>query len=192
MKLQPAIEKGHYGYVDRRQKNQLIKAILCGLVVAFFIILGLIIFKTKMNILMVPGMFMVMPFANFLVSWLAIAKYSSATPEMYEVVRAYDEAGMLLSDLVFVDDKGMRYFCEFTVIYKNGILIYASDKKWDTYKVEVHLNDQMKKRGIPMKCKVYKNWDEYIERINGVEPAVDENETRRVELARETVINTCI
>ena len=190
--MKPAIEKGCYGYIDRRQKNQFIKAMICAAVVAFFIILGLIIFGTKFNLLMVPGMCMVLPFANFFVSWIAVSKYITASPAMYENVQAFDEAGMLLSDLVFVDEKGSRYFCEFAVIYKNGIIVYSSEKKLQPYKVEVHVNDLLKRRGIPMRLKVFKDWNEFLQRIDGVEAATEEADTRRVELARETIINTCI
>ena len=33
--MKEAIEKGHYGYIDRRKKNQLIKTLICAVVIVF-------------------------------------------------------------------------------------------------------------------------------------------------------------
>ena len=35
--MKEAIEKGHYGYIDRRKKNQLIKTLICAVVIVFLV-----------------------------------------------------------------------------------------------------------------------------------------------------------
>ena len=52
--MKEAIEKGHYGYIDRRKKNQLIKTLICAVVIVFLAGLGYMIFGTKLNFIMVP------------------------------------------------------------------------------------------------------------------------------------------
>ena len=111
--MKEAIEKGHYGYIDRRKKNQLIKTLICAVVIVFLVGLGYMIFGTKLNFIMVPAMLMVIPMANFFVAFAGLVAFNTASAEHYAAVRAYDEQGMLLSDLVVVNTKGARMHAEF-------------------------------------------------------------------------------
>ena len=43
--MKEAIEKGHYGYIDRRKKNQLIKTLICAVVIVFLAGLGYMILE---------------------------------------------------------------------------------------------------------------------------------------------------
>ena len=190
--MKEAIERGCYGYIDRRKHNQLIKAILCALVVAFLVALGIFIFGTKLNIIMLPAMLMVIPFANFFVAFVGLAQYHTAPAERYEKLKAYEDSGLLLSDLVMVNEKGRRIHAEFAIVYRNGVVLFGEGGQQDLYKMEVPINDIMKRKGIPMRAKAYSDWDEFLERINGVEMPADDTERRRVELAKEAVISLCI
>ena len=64
--------------------------------------------------------------------------------------------------------------------------------KWTKYdkKVEAYKAEQ-KKRGVPMLLKIYNDFDEFLKRIDGVTPP-SEDDARNIELARETIINTCM
>ena len=168
--MKEAIEKGHYGYIDRRKKNQLIKTLICAVVIVFLAGLGYMIFGTKLNFIMVPAM---------------------ASAEHYAAVRAYDEQGMLLSDLVIVNAKGARMHAEFAVVYKNGVIAYSYSRKWKPGDIELTINDILQRRGIPMRMKVYSSWEEFMERINGLE-APDSESEKRVSMAKEAVLSACL
>ncbi len=78
------IAKGNYGYVEKRAKTQLVYAIMCALVVAFLVILGIQIYGTKLNIIMVPAMFMVITFANYFVAFIAVSNFRSGSEQQRE------------------------------------------------------------------------------------------------------------
>ncbi len=188
------ISRGKYGYMDYRRKNLLIKAIISAAFAALFIVLGLIIFNTEKNYLMIPGMLMVLPFANFAASYFSVMKYRTADIEKYTMVKNYDDCGMLLCDLAVVTETGKRMYAEFAVVYKGGIVMYGSDKKWKTNDMETHFNQKLRARGLNIRLKAYHDFDEFLTRINAVDPADanDDAGRRREELARETVINSCM
>ena len=172
--MKEAIEKGHYGYIDRRKKNQLIKTLICAVVIVFLAGLGYMIFGTKLNFIMVPAMLMVIPMANFFVAFAGLAAFDTASAEHYAAVRAYDEQGMLLA-----------------VVYKNGVIAYSYSRKWKPGDIELTINDILQRRGIPMRMKVYSSWEEFMERINGLE-APDSESEKRVSMAKEAVLSACL
>ena len=181
--MKEAIEKGHYGYIDRRKKNQLIKTLICAVVIVFLAGLGYMIFGTKL--------LMVIPMANFFVAFAGLVAFDTASAEHYAAVRAYDEQGMLLSDLVIVNAKGARMHAEFAVVYKNGVIAYSYSRKWKPGDIELTINDILQRRGIPMRMKVYSSWEEFMERINGLE-APDSESEKRVSMAKEAVLSACL
>lgn len=189
--MKEAIAKGKYGYLKRRRTNQFIKALLCALVVVALVVIGIMIFGTKKNYIMIPAMLMVIPMANFLVTALALVQYEPGSEEQHEALRAFEEHDMLLSDLVVVNEKGARMFAPFAVVYRNGVIAYGRGKRWKPVDLEITINDILKRHGIPMRLKVYTDWNAFLERLNGVE-APDAESEKRVELAKEALLSTCL
>ena len=183
--------RGKYGYINIRKKSLLLKSVLCLSLMAVLLLIGFLIFHNIRNVLMIPGMLMVIPLANYVASYAAVMKFRSGTEDQYSMLAHFYEQDMLMADLLFVTEDGKRYLCEFAVIYKGGVVAYASDSSWKPYVVESHVNSLLKKRGVGMNLKIYHDFDEFLKRINGIEPASDED-GRRIELARETIINTCM
>ena len=73
--------RGRYGYIDAHRKSQLLKAVICGAIVLLLLILGVLIWGSKKNWLMIPAMLMVIPTANFFVAFAAFAKFHTAPKE---------------------------------------------------------------------------------------------------------------
>ena len=182
------IEKGNYGYMSSNQKRNLVLTAICAVITVLLMGIGYALWHVKLNLLMVPAMLCVIPTANYLVAYLAVCMFSSADPERYEQVKAFDEAGMLVSDLVIVDEKGGRNGMEFAVIYKNGVVGFQGTKKNSKDMLEITVNDTLKKKSLPMRLKVYRDWNEFIKRISDLE-APDEEAKKRVELAREAMLS---
>lgn len=183
------MEKGQYGYLKRRKDHNLRMTMICLAIVLALIGLGLIIWKSRYNLLMVPAMMCVIPLANYLVAYLALARFHAPDPALYGEMSAYEEAGMLLSDLVIVDEKGKRSGLPMAVLYKNGIVGYQPDAKDSKDAVEITVNDTLKRRGIPMRIKVYRDWKDFRDRLAEVEPVIEEEYARRIELARNAVLS---
>lgn len=185
-------QKGQYGYLTTNRRFYLTCSIGCAVVVVLLVGIGYALFSTKLNMLMIPAMLCVIPTANYIVNYLAIVMFDSAPAEQYETVRAFDEAGLLLSDLVLVDEKGGRNHLSFAVIYKNGVIGYQFGKKDTRAMIEVTVNDIMKRRGIPMRIKVYRSWDDFVKRIQDVEMPENEEICERIRRGKEAILSTSL
>ena len=191
MDLKQLDMRGKHGYIDMRKKSLLIRMLLCAGLFAVLLLIGYLIFHNIRNILMVPAMLMVIPLANFVASYAAMYRFRTGSEEQYSMLAHYYEQGMLMSDLIFVTEDGSRYMCDYAVIYRGGIVGYASDATWRPNIVESHVNGLLRKRGVPLNLKIYNDFDEFLKRIDGVTPPAEED-ARNIELARETIINTCM
>lgn len=186
------MEKGQYGYLKSRQNHEFRMTLFCAAAVAVLMAAGYMIWKTRFNLLMIPAMLCVIPMANYLVSYLAVAKYHTPPANYRESLCAYENAGMLLSDMVIVDEKGQRSGLDFAVIYKNGAVGYMSRQKDNKDSIEITVNDTLKRRGIPMRIKVYRDWQEFTERLSEIEAVIPDENSRRVSLTREAILSVCI
>ena len=184
------ITRGTYGYIDYKKKSNLIKAAILALIIILFAVIGIIIYGNLKNLFMLPSLLTVIPFANFAASYFAMVKFKTADIELYSMLKNYDDAGMLMSDLIIVDADGKRYGCDFAVFYKGGIVGYSSTTTDLKYKPESHINDTLKKRGVNLRFKIYNDFNDFLKRINGVEAAISDAEERSIELAKETFINS--
>ena len=181
------MERGTYGYIKHRQSFLFKMTLACAAAVALLATIGFVIWRTRFNLFMIPSMLCVLPMANFLASYAAMMKYHTPSEELYAAVKAYDDAGMLMSDMIVVDEKGRRAGLDFAVIYKNGIVGYQGSEKESRDRVEITVNDTLKSRGIPMRIKVFRNFDEFQTRLADVPAVIEEADARKIGLAKEAV-----
>lgn len=187
-------EKGTYGYMEGRKSQYFTWSLVSFLAMAAFIAAGILIWHTRKNLLMVPGLLLVIPFANFISVYISLAAGSHDLPaEKREALRSFEEAGMLLYHLMYCDEKGKRHYMDVTLVYQNAVISYCShlkaERKTD---IETDCITRFKKKGIPLRLKVYTDWDEFLKRCETVEPAVPEAELVKVEKAMEQFMNLCL
>ena len=183
------MNKGDYGYLKHRQNHLFRMVLFCAAAVLILVLIGFVIWHTRFNIMMMPAMLCVIPLANFVASYLAVVSYHSAPESRHDALKEYEQADMLLSDLIIVDPDGKRSGLDFALIYKNGIVGFQSRTKDSKDRIEITINDSLKRRGIPMRIKVYRDWEEFLQRVSEIPAQVEEDSVKRVNLARETVLN---
>ena len=185
--------KGQYEYHGSRKKQQLKAAIVCALVMAAFIAAGLLIYHTKKNLLMIPGLLMVLPMANFFVTWLALADGHELPTDKREAVAVFEEAGMAEYHLMYVNEKGRRQFLEVTLFYQGAIVAYASKVKEGTKtEYESDCIMRLRKKGVTQRLRIYTDWNEYLERIREIAPEVPADEVGKVEKAKDLFLSLCL
>lgn len=187
--LEGKIKRGTYGYIDYRKKNLLFKTLFFLCIILVLIAIGFLVFRKFKNGLMIPAMIMVAPFANFFASFMAVVMFKTAPKEMYSKVRNFDDAGMLLSDNLIVDEKGKRFLVEFIVFHDGGLIGYSSKVKADKYIPESHINKILSGRGLSYRFKILNDFDEFLKQIDGLTVSENEPDIANLELAIETVIN---
>ena len=186
--------KGSYEYLAARRRQYMAYAILCALLVAGFFLLGWFLTHTRKNIFILPALFSVIPFANFVSAYIAMSSGASyLDEEKRAAVRRFEEAGMLYYHLMYCDEKGRRQFLDCVVFYQGGIVAYCSklkaERKTD---VESDCITRLKKKGTSMRLKIYTDWDEFAARIANVEAVVPEEDAKKVERAEEQFLNLCL
>ena len=186
--------KGSYEYLAARRRQYMAYAILCALLVAGFFLLGWFLTHTRKNIFILPALFSVIPFANFVSAYIAMSSGASyLDEEKRAAVRRFEEAGMLYYHLMYCDEKGKRQFLDCVVFYQGGIVAYCSklkaERKTD---VESDCITRLKKKGTSMRLKIYTDWDEFAARIANVEAVVPEEDAKKVERAEEQFLNLCL
>ena len=185
--LEGKVKRGTYGYINARKKSLLIKTLFFAIIIIALIIIGLLVFGYFKNGLLIPSMILVAPFANFFASYMAVVRFKTPPADMYSKLRHYDDAGMLLSDNIIVDEKGKRYLVEFIVFHDNGIIGYSKSVISEKYIPESHINNTLSGRGIPFRFKIINDFDEFLKAIDGL--SISDEENQNIEIAMETVIN---
>ena len=186
-------QKGTYEYLASRKRQQLRFTLVCAFVVLAFVAAGLIAFHNTKNMLTIPGVLMVLPMANFLVTYLALGGTQSLPADKREAVRVFEENGLALFHLVYVDEKGKRFFLDHVVVYQNAIVAYSSRIKADQKNgVESDCITRIRKKGVNLRLKIYLNWEEYLARLSEITPEVPENQVKTVEKAQELLLGMCL
>ena len=185
--------KGQYEYLAARKRQQLSLTLVCAFVVAAFVVGGLIAFHNTKNALTIPGVLMVLPMANFFVTWLALQKGKELGEEKRAEIRIFEDNGLALFHLMYVDEKGKRRYLQHVTVYQNAVVAYAPGLKGEErVPLESDCILRFKKKAINLRLKVYLDWDEYKARLAEITPEVPEDQVKLVEHAQETLLNLCL
>ncbi len=181
--------KGQYEYLEARKRQQLHITLVCAFVVAAFVGAGLIVDHTTKNILSIPGILMVLPTANFLVTYLALLKGKPLDPVKREQAREYEANGLALFHLMYVDEKGKRHYMEHVTVYQNAVVAYApSVKEAERVALESDCITRLRKKGVSLRLKVYTDWQEYWNRLLEINKEIPEDQVKLVEKAQELML----
>ena len=186
--------KGSYEYLAARKRQYMAYAILCALLVAGFLLLGWLLTHSRRNIFILPALFSVIPFSNFISAYIAMSNSASYLPaDKRAVVQRFEDAVMLYYHLMYCDEKGKRQFMDCVIFYQGGIVAYCSklkaERKTD---IETDCITRLKKKGTTLRLKLYTDWDDFAARIAEIEDAVPEEEKKKVERAEEQFLNLCL
>ncbi len=185
--------KGQYEYFAARKRQQLRITLVCAFVVLAFVGAGLIVFHNTKNLLTIPGVLMVLPMANFFVTWLALAKGKELGEEKRAQVRIFEDNGLALFHLMYVDEKGKRHFLDHVTVYQNAIVAYASTiQAEERVPAESDCIVRLKKKNINLRLKIYTDWTEYVNRLEEITPEVPEDQVKLVEKAQEVLLGMCL
>ena len=186
--------KGSYEYLAARKRQYIAYAVLCALLVVGFLLLGWLIVHTRKSILILPALFAVIPFSNFVSALIAMSAGASYLPEdKRAVVQRFEDSGMLYYHLMYCDEKGKRQFLDCVVFYQGGIVAYCSKLKAERKAdVESDCIVRLKKKGTTLRLKLYTDWDEFCARIAEIEAVVPEEDAKKVEKAEEQFLNLCL
>lgn len=173
------VEKGNYGYVDSRKKVLMILTIICFAIVFTILFIGIIVCKTKNNIMTVFAILTVLPSAKVAVSWLMFVRYQSPKKEDYEkLVQQADKLPILSDCLMTCKDKTI--YVDFAVITDATIYCYTRNANFDEAYFEKNVVDFIKSCGDTITVKLYKDFDAFVKKAH----AANANENKEGKMER--------
>lgn len=185
--------KGQYEYLSARKRQQLRFALCCAFLVLCFFISGLLIYKSQKNLLVVPAALMVLPMANFSVTYLALGKGQPLSEDKRREVATFEELGLGLYHLVYVDEKGKRHFLAHCVTYQNAIVAYGPTvKEEERVPLESDCILRLKAKNVNLRLKIYRDWKEYMTRLSEIPEALPEDQRPVVERIQEIMLGMCL
>lgn len=182
------MNKGDVGYLKDVKKRELIKCIVqWGLVIAFLII-GIIIFETKLNILTMVAVLGCLPASKAMVA--VVVKWPIKPLDKEKVDRVVNNTNYLTSsfDVVLTSkEKIMPLQC--VVIAGNTIYAYTNSKKVGLQSTANYMKAFLKQNEIDhLNIKIFDEFVPFVSRVEGLNniASIEQNDTKERE---ETIKN---
>lgn len=179
------IQKGCYGYITNNKKFIAIKAAVgIGIILAIFIA-GYIITKTNLNWFTFAAVLFAMPVGRIIVNFIMIVQHKSMPIEDYEKIKPLeDENIIILYDIVLTSyEKTMEI--DSAAIKLNTLCAYSKSEQLDMNATTKHIKDILANSGCNASVKIYKDIDDYINRVKGMKNNLDLEDKSEKAIERE-------
>ena len=187
-------EKGSRGYIDGQKKKFGIMTAAFFMLVAAFFITGLILCKTRNNILTVMAILMVLPGAKFAVDLIMVLPYKPVTEELYNKLEAADDKFLHKYECIFTS-KERAVYAAALVITDHTVCVYAPDGKTDASKFEKSLKDYVKADGLSISVVLITDEKQFIRKTELMSDSRDgelsQEDKRRMHKVWEAVSCIC-
>lgn len=156
-------EKGSRGYIDsQKRKFGIITGFFFVLVAAFFIT-GLILCKTRNNLLTVMAILMVLPAAKFAVDLIMVLPYKAVTDEFYNRLENTDAKFLHKYECVFTS-KEKAVYAAALVITEHTVCVYAPSSQTDAGKFEKSLQNFVKTTGPTINVMLFTDEQQFFKK----------------------------
>lgn len=170
-------EKGDFGYMAYRKKLNMIKMIVAFALVLAVFIAGLIVFKTRNNILTVISVVLVLPAAKMAVGYFVLIPHKAATDKFYEKTeQAAPNLGKCY-DLIFSNSKSPIGTLA-VVSTDTAVCAFTSEEKADKALFEKSLCDFMKNDGLDVNVTLYTDEKAFVSRVRSLNSGFDSTDVK--------------
>lgn len=170
--------KGEYGYLKAQMKREIFKTALFFALAAVFLILGIVIMKSrdpeltlsqsKNNLLTIAAVLFILPGAKFLVSTIMFAKalkYATPAELRDKIIEKNDTAAFD----VYLTSYQKDFPLYAVVCGDNELAGLAADPKLDENAAKEHILQILKKDGYKnVTVKIFRDTDRFLERIGSM------------------------
>ncbi len=159
--------RGEQGYINEQKRKRLFRTLLYFGIAAAIFILGLCLNKfEKSNIFTILAVLMVLPAVRALVSFIALAPFTSVSKELSQKVHELVKDGTIVfEDMVFSSPEKIM-FCSFLVVAEGEVLCLAGREKEDAAYIEKYLKESLKKRQFSYKFYITKDEKQFLEKVS--------------------------
>ncbi|MDD6328329.1 MAG: hypothetical protein Q4D54_08110 [Eubacteriales bacterium] len=191
-------QKGEYGYMSYCRRLKLLITLMLACMIAFVIVGTLIMFEDTNRVIIVFAILLALPFAKYLATWIACAKFKPFTTAQYKEFQSKLEdvdatERFLLYDVTVSKYEGMLFFQ--SIFVKNGkIIALAFESKGGTMnnrKYKSWIESCIEAAKEPYPVTVYDNIDAFIKKIESIkEPS--EQTFRMDQYIAKCILDTCV
>lgn len=163
------IYRGTYGYLDRNKKNAWIKAVIMIAVPLAVFLAGLMIYKTRMNVLTVIAVLGCLPGCNQIVHAIMASRYHSIDRALYEEVEKARKDRLAVYESVLTTYE-KTYFVDCFVISGRDAVGYTTDANTDVGKAAEHIRKMLKDNSYQQNVKIYRPNEKkgFLERVSAL------------------------
>lgn len=142
-----------------------IVAVSIGLaIVAAFFVTGLILCKTRNNLLTVMAILMVLPTAKFAVDLIMCIACRPVSDELYERIEAADDKFLHKYECLFTSREKATYVTAL-VITPHAVCAYTTDAKADAGRFKADLEKYIKEARLSATVSLYNDENQFIKKV---------------------------
>lgn len=159
-------DKGEYGYLTAYKTKKIGIATILLIMIVFIIITLMIMFGDTKRVAVVFPILLSLPFAKYLIAYIAVAKFKPMSDSDYEQISSNLSEEQLIYDVVLSKYEGMMFYNVLCI--KNGwVYAYVSDKDFDALKANYStwIKDTVNEGKYEYKVGIYKNRDTFIKKV---------------------------
>lgn len=164
MKRQGKREKGIPGYIKARKQLYIVATAIGLTVVAAFFVTGLILCKTRNNLLTVMAILMVLPTAKFAVDLIMCIACRPVSAGLYEKLEAADNKFLHKYECLFTSKEKATYVTAL-VITPHAVCAYTTDAKADTARFKQELEKYVKEARLSVTVSLYNDENQFIKKV---------------------------
>lgn len=165
-------KKGAFHYIKNEKKRRILKTLLLFTVPVIALIIGILIYKTKTNIVTVIAVVGMLPGCKSLVGTIMIFMYQSMDEEKYRQVEEKRGSLTMVYEMVLTTYEKNTYVDTFAIC-GNQVIGYSGDKKIDLKYVEEHTQKILHHNGYKVKVKIFKDFQPFLDRIDSLNEHAD-------------------
>lgn len=179
------LQKGRYGYINKKKKENAIKSAIGLLFIAGLVIAGYLILKTKLNWFTFAAIMFAMPVGRMVVNLIMILPHKSMPKESYEIIQTIEDENIKLAyDLVITSYENIMEIDAIS-IKGNTVCAYSKSEKLNEAKTTKFIKDILANNGCAVTLKIYKDVNAFISRTKEMKQNLSSDEKSEKAIERE-------
>lgn len=161
------LQKGSFGYIAQKRKREMIKTVILFLIPLSLFAAGMIVTKSRLNLLTVVAVLGMLPACKSAVIMIMYLKGHGITKEDFETYEPWMQDTKRSYDNIFTTYE--KTYEIPSLVVRCGNICGVSAKKYDTIaELQKHIESTLKQEGYVTNCKIFDKQEQYIERLKSI------------------------
>ena len=168
--MQLRMNKGTYGYFQRRKWMQTAKCLLVLLGMGILLAIGYHTTHTRKNMMTVIAIVSALPFSNAAVILFTVLPYHARPKEEYGAVKTLAGDGVFSTELLLTRSTGKNFLVDYAYVHPRGVFLYTTNAALQEKEAIAHIKEILAGHGLHTEIKIDKNLEQYQTHLKALEP----------------------